>query len=147
MAKNKKRNTLPASPVLPTGENYAYKPFKIGPVLQAKAVAKGFDEKYIAAYLGIYWRSVYKIFEQSMLSIPKLMKWSEMFEENLLLLYRPNVKPPADPCEQMVKENVSLRKEVDRLEDSLAAEKAFRLKDAGKIEELEELLKGYLMRR
>ena len=82
-----------------TGENFGYKPFKIGPLLEQKAEQKNLNSKQIAALLPCDYRNVYKIFQQTMLSLPKLLRWSEILDENLLLLYSPNVKPLPNPLQ------------------------------------------------
>ena len=119
------------------GINYACKPAKIGTLIKAMTKQRGWTPKVTAEKLKISKDRVYRVFKCTCLSIPDTMKWSEVFAEDLLLLYRSNVKPLPDPIVALQKENDTLRKENTALEH----EKDLLHKENNRLEAQNELLR------
>lgn len=74
--------------------------------IKNKAEEKKLKPKDVAGYLGIKPRQVYRIYKMKHVDMPMLFQCSEMLHENLLLEYRPNVKPLPNPLQE---ENDRLR--------------------------------------
>lgn len=97
--------------------NYACKPAKVGAVIKGIMESQKITKERVANHMKVCKRTVENWLEQPYLSIPILMQLSELFQENLLLLYRPNIKPTPDASEALRKEIAALRKENTMLED------------------------------
>ncbi len=68
--------------------------------IKNKAEEKKLKPKDVAGYLGIKPRQVYRIYKMKHVDMPMLFQCSEMLQENLLLEYRPNVKPLPNPLQE-----------------------------------------------
>ncbi len=126
---------------------YARQPEHVGKLLKQKAEAKGWKPKMVAQKLGKEVNSIHRIYRQPDMAKEGLVEWSELLQENLLLLYSPNVPPQPDPCVQLLNQIAALKEELNEKEDKLAAKQAFILKLEGKVEELEDIMRDWLKRR
>lgn len=147
MAKKNKLNSKQEEIAKATGENYAYKPMKIGPLIKQIVEERGFNEKYLAPKLDRYWRTIYRWYERTYLNIAEMMKASEVLGVNLFLLYHPNVKPLPDPTEPLRKEIEALKKENEELrnENGILKNRITRLD--GQIDKLDEQVAEFMKRK
>jgi hypothetical protein len=125
-------------PTSPPAGSYAYKPLKIGPLLKARAKEKGYNARYIGAKLGIYHRNVHREYKRVSMSMKQLLKWSEILDQNFLLLYHPNVKPLPNPLQSELDKQKGYVQDRDELENEVGILKNRILRLEGKLEGYEE---------
>ena len=106
-------------PVSENGKNYLQQPPLIGAVLKQKAKALNLKPKQIAPIIKRNWRSIYAIYKRKYLKMPEMIVWSEVLNENLFLLYHPNVEPKPDPRDEEIEKLRGYIKNYEGIEERL----------------------------
>ena len=97
VAKSKPNVSTAKKPV-----NCAYKPMLIGAIIRECCKSANISPKQLAEQLGIEHRSSYRLFYRKEVSLPLLLKLSEIVQKNLLLHYHPNVPPLPNPLQAQI---------------------------------------------
>ena len=96
------------------GANHAYKPLYIGLVIKETLAEQGMTPVQFAEKIGVKKSNIHRLFKAKFLPIPKMMKFSEVLNRNLLLEYHPNIEPQPNP---LLAENEALKKELATLKN------------------------------
>ena len=94
--------------------NHAYKPLYIGLVIKETLAGQGITPVQFAEKIGVNKRNIHRLLRAKWLSMPKLLKYSEVLNRNLLLEYHPNIEPQPNP---LLAENEALKKELATLKN------------------------------
>ncbi len=130
MARPEKKTHPSTLPKVDPSSKYSYSPFSIGFEIKKIAVEKRIANDDLSRALSITNRNINRLFKAKIMSMKKLLKVSEVLQENLLLRYHPNVPPVANPLQE---ENNALKTENEELKEHLkqtrqTAEENIRLK-------------------
>ncbi len=131
----------------PGAVNYAYKPHLIGAVIKEIIERKALDPQQVADQMGITLRSLVRWYERKYLFVEQMYDISEVLQENLFLEYHPNVPPPPDPSEEIKKDNVLLKTEVERLTNENGIKQNRITKLEGQKELLDEQVAEFMRRK
>ena len=122
--------------------SYASKPAAIGVVIKRIAEEKGIASAELERRIGFDHRNVYRLFKAKTLSIKMMFTVSEALEENLLLMFQPNVKPLPNPLlaelDKLKAENEQLKAQLKDLAPLTDENKVLK----GQLEVLKEVMKG-----
>ena len=100
MAKNNRIKHWSSVSKPPASAGYLRKPAAIGPLIEQLVKEKNLSRIYLAQVFNCSRRNIKKIYKQRKLSMDALLKWSEVLQVNLLLLYNPNVLPETNPLQE-----------------------------------------------
>lgn len=140
MAKKNSHQNTPKPINASANPNYACKPYKIGAVIKNLMEEKKISVETVAQYMNVTKRTVENWYEREYLFIPDLMKLSELFQKDMVPLYRSNVPPEPDPRDEEIKKLKGYVKHLEGVEEENGILKNRLLKQEGRIEALEEQL-------
>jgi len=122
--------------------SYASKPFSIGAVIKRISEEKHITPIELEKRMGLIHQNIYRLFKAKTLSMKQFFAVSEALEENLLLLFHPNVKPLPNPLQaeldQLKAENEILKAQLNEAKRILLDNTVLK----GQLDVLKEVMKG-----
>ncbi len=137
LTKKQKPSTLP---VINSHERYSFSPLSIGAVIKSIVTEKRISNRDLAPALNTSMGNINRLYKARTMTLRKLLKVSELLQENLLLRYHPNVPPVENPLKA---ENEALKKEVAELKEQLKRKEELERENTvlnAKVEVLEKVL-------